>query len=137
MKEKIILSIVSLVGLLILVSVLLLSCSHDDNIENAIGPEELLHTTWRGLDVCVEDGEETVSVSFIAEFQTYSKGKYIFVDDDGNSYGDGNFTYKINGNTVTFDGAITGYWTVMERTKNKIKLRAFLPAEHIMTLTKI
>ena len=136
MKEKIILSIVSLVGILILVSVLLLSCSHDDNIENAIGREELLYTTWRGLDVCVEDGEETASVSFIAEFQTHSKGKYIFVDDEGNNYGDGSFTYKINGNTITFDGAITGYWTVMERTNDKIKLRAFLPAEHIMTLTK-
>ena len=136
MKEKIILSIVSLVGLFILVSVLLLSCSHDNNIENAISREELLHTTWRGLDVCMEEGGETASVSFIAEFQTYSKGKYIFVDDDGNSYGDGSFTYKINGNTITFDGAITGYWTVMERTNDKIKLRAFLPAEHIMTLTK-
>lgn len=137
MKIKTILSILFLTEFIILVSLLLLSCSHDDNLKNAIDREQLLHTIWRGIDTCLEDGEETASISFIVEFQTYSKGKYVFVDDDGNSYGDGNFTYKINGNTIIFDGAIIGYWTVIERAKDKIKLRAFLPAEHMMILTKI
>lgn len=119
----------------IAVMLLSVSCSHDD--EPAFGSKDLLHTTWKGKDVCYEDGQEIASIQFIVQFLTESEGKYIFVDENGNPTGDGHFTYNIDGDMITFNGAIVGNWTIIERTKKAITLRAFLPQEHKMYLTRV
>ena len=119
----------------IVVALLSVSCSHDD--EPTMGSKDLIHTTWSGKDVCYEDGQEIASVSFIVTFLTESEGKYIFVDENGNPTGDGHFTYSIDGDMMTFNGAIVGNWTIIERTKDTIILRAFLPKEHKMYLNRI
>lgn len=108
----------------IVVALLSVSCSNDD--EPTFGSKDLIHTTWSGKDVCYEDGQEIASVSFIATFLTESEGKYVFVDENGNPTGDGHFTYNIDGDMMTFNGAIVGNWTIIERTKDTIILRAFL-----------
>ena len=118
----------------IIVGLLTVSCSHD---EPTFGSSDLIHTTWSGTDVCYEDGDEIASVSFIVTFLTESEGKYIFVDENGSPTGDGHFTYNIDGNMITFNGAIVGNWTIIERTKDTIILRAFLPKEHKMYLNRI
>lgn len=119
----------------IVVALLSVSCSNDD--EPTFGSKDLIHTTWSGKDVCYEDGQEIASVSFIVTFLTESEGKYIFVDENGNPTGDGHFTYSIDGDMMTFNGAIVGNWTIIERTKDTIILRAFLPKEHKMYLNRI
>lgn len=119
----------------IIVSLLSVSCSHDD--EPKFGSQDLIHTTWMGKDVCYEDGEEIASTQFIAEFLTESEGRYIDCDEDGNPIGDGHFKYNIDGDMITFNGAIEGNWTIIERTKNDITLRAFRPQEHKMYLTRV
>lgn len=116
----------------IVVALLSVSCSNDD--EPTFGSKDLIHTTWLGKDVCYEDGQEIASVSFIVTFLTESEGKYIFVDENGSPTGDGHFTYNIDGDMITFNGAIVGNWTIIERTKDNIILRAFLPKEHKMYL---
>ena len=119
----------------IVVALLSVSCSNDD--EPTFGSKDLIHTTWSGKDVCYEDGQEIASVSFIVTFLTESEGKYIFVDENGSPTGDGHFTYNIDGDMMTFNGAIVGNWTIIERTKDTIILRAFLPKEHKMYLNRI
>ena len=118
--------------IIIIFGLLTVSCSHDD--EPTFGSNDLIHTTWSGTDVCYEDGDEIASVSFIVTFLTESEGKYIFVDENGNPTGDGHFTYNIDGDMIAFNGAIVGNWTIIERTKDTIILRAFLPKEHKMYL---
>ena len=119
----------------IVVMLLSVSCSHDD--EPAFGSKDLLYTTWRGKDVCYEDGQETASIQFIVQFLTESGGKYIYVDDEGNPTGDGHFSYNIDGDMITFNGAIVGSWTIIECTKDTITLLAFLPKEHKIYLHRI
>ena len=118
----------------IIVGLLTVSCSHD---EPTFGSSDHIHTTWSGTDVSYEDGDKIESVSFIVTFLTESEGKYIFVDENGSPTGDGHFTYNIDGNMITFNGAIVGNWTIIERTKDTIILRAFLPKEHKMYLNRI
>lgn len=119
----------------IIMGLLSASCSNDD--EPAFGSKDLLHTTWAGNDVCYEDGEEIASTRFIVVFLTDSEGQYIDCDEEGNPTGDGHFTYRIDGDMITFNGAIVGNWTIIERTKNSMTLRAYLPKEHKMYLTRI
>lgn len=119
----------------IAVMLLSVSCSHDD--EPAFGSKDLLHTTWKGKDVCYEDGQEIASIQFIVQFLTESEGKYIFVDENGNPTGDGHFTYNIDGDMITFNGAIVGNWTIIERTTNTITLLALQPEEHKIYLQQI
>ncbi|MDE6369011.1 MAG: hypothetical protein K2K94_07220, partial [Muribaculaceae bacterium] len=58
---------------------------------------------------------------------TYNEGSYYA----------GNFKYSITKEMIFFSGSIVGNWTVIERKKDKIVLRAFLPEENIMTLNKM
>lgn len=118
----------------IVFALLSVSCSHDD--EPAFDNKDLLHTTWKGNDVCYENGEEIASTQFIVEFLTESEGRYIDCDEDGNPTGDGHFKYNIDGDMITFNGAIEGNWTIIERTKNAITLRAFRPKEHKIFLNR-
>lgn len=111
------------------------SCSSND--EPSIEKDSLAQTTWAGTDVCYENDEEIASTPFIVNFLTDTKAQYIFVDENGNPYGDGELKYAIKGEIIYFSGAIVGEWTIVEYNKNRMVLRSFQPKLHIMTLERI
>ncbi len=111
------------------------SCSNDDEPKQELTAEYLEATTWDAqLSGSAYPNHTPITAHFIMQFLSLKSGKCIPAYDD-DSY-EGSFTYSITKNMITFNGAFVGNWTVIERTKNKMVLQAFMPNEFIMVLTR-
>lgn len=121
---------------LIICSISIISCDSNDEPNIEMKPTDLLQTTWYGVDNAYNDNQVIGKTNFILEFLTESTGTYIFVNENGEPYGNGNFQYKIDGRIITFSGAIVGNWTIIEKSNKSITLQSFLPEKHIIILTQ-
>ncbi len=111
------------------------ACSNDDEPKLELTAEYLEATTWDAeLTGTQSPTPNPISAHFVMQFLTKESGKCI------PTYGDdtyeGSFTYNITKDMILFNGSLTGYWTVIERTKNKMVLQAYLPNEFNMVLTR-
>lgn len=122
--------------ILIIYSISIISCDSNDEPNIEMNPSDLLQTTWFGVDNAYKDDQVVSKTDFILEFLTESTGTYIFVNENGEPYGNGNFQYKIDGRIITFSGAIVGNWTIIEKSNKSITLQSFLPEKHIIILTQ-
>lgn len=130
--NKILISLITVITALSIIS-----CDDKDKPTLTLSPSELFQTTWSGTDTAFEEGYESDTINFILEFNSTSSGTYIFVDENGNPYGNGSFKYQINGRILSFTGALVGDWSIIEKNDNRIILQAFLPQKHIIVLTKM
>ncbi len=127
---KKLLTIVSL-----MICLVMTACGNDDEPKQELTPEYLEATTWDAeLTGTQSPVPNPISAHFIMQFLTKETGKCI--PTYGDTDYDGSFTYNITKDMILFNGSLTGYWTVIERTKNKMVLRAYMPNEFNLVLTR-
>ncbi len=111
------------------------ACSNDDEPKEPLTPEYLEATTWDAeFSGSGYPNHTPITAHFVMQFLSQKTGKCIPAYGD-DSY-EGSFTYGINKEMITFNGAFVGNWTVIERKKNRMVLQAFLPNEFNMVLTR-
>ena len=120
----------------LIVSKVMTACGHDDELSLTLTGEYLEATTWDATIVVKLDDKMVTESRFVLEFLSKDSGTCKDTYNEG-SYYVGNFKYSITKEMIFFSGSIVGNWTVIERKKDKIVLRAFLPEENIMTLNKM
>lgn len=125
-----------IIPFLFIACLLITACSNDDEPQIELTGEYLSATTW---DVQLEGSTYPngypLSDHFVMQFLTKDSGKCI--PSYGENDYDGQFTYSINKDMITFNGSIVGNWTVKERTKTKMTLQSFQPNEFTLVLTKM
>ncbi len=115
---------------------ILTACSNDDEPIPELTPEYLEATTWDAeLSGTAYPYHTPISAHFVMQFLSKKSGKCIPAYDD-DSY-EGSFIYGITKGMITFNDAFVGNWSVIERTKNKMVLQAYLPNEFTLVLTKM
>ncbi len=119
-----------------IVCLFMTACSKDDEPKPELTAEYLEATTWDAeLNGSAYPNHTPISSHFVMQFLSKESGKCIPAYDD-DSY-DGTFRYHITKDMITFNGAFVGNWTVIEHTKTKMVLQAFLPHEFKLVLTKM
>lgn len=110
------------------------ACSNEEPGLN-LTPDYLEATTWDAeLTGTASPIPTPIAAHFVIQFTSKESGKCIPAYDD-NTY-DGLFTYSINKDMILFNGSLTGYWSLIERTDNKMVLQSFQPKEFNLVLTK-
>lgn len=117
-------------------SIVMAACSHDDELSLTLTGEYLEATTWDATIVVKLDDKMVTESRFVLEFLSKDSGTCKDTYNEGSYYA-GNFKYSITKEMIFFSGSIVGNWIVIDRKKDKIVLRAFLPEENIMTLNKM
>lgn len=120
---------------LFLSCLIMTACSNDDEPKLELTAEYLEATTWDAeLTGTLSPIPEPISAHFIMQFLTKETGKCV------PTYGDtdfeGSFTYNITKDMILFNGSLTGYWTVIEHTKTRIKMQSYQPNEFSLVLTR-
>lgn len=101
-------------------------------------PEELCQTTWNVTETMYDKNENILfEESYIIQFITTNKGLQITKNDSGEYDEKRNLWYNVEGKIITFNGALVGYWTIIEKSKNRIMLEAYLPRKYVMVLEKL
>lgn len=118
------------------VCLIMTACSKDDEPKLELTAEYLEATTWDAeLTGTQSPTPNPISAHFVMQFLTKESGKCI------PTYGDdtyeGSFSYNITKDMILFNGSLTGYWTVIEHTKTRIKMQSFQPNEFTLVLTKM
>ena len=73
----------------------------------------------------------------IIEFNSAVEGMYINGEGSGDPATVNAVYYQIDGRKIIFkNSALVGSWTIMEKSKNRIVLQAYLPQEYKVILTK-
>ena len=125
-----------IIPFLFIACLLMTACSNDDEPKIELTGEYLEATTWDAqLDGSAYPTGSPLSGHFVMQFLTKDSGKCI--PSYGETYYDGEFTYYIRKDMITFNGSLTGNWTVKERTKSKMVLQSFQPYEFTLVLTKM
>lgn len=120
---------------LFLSCLIMTACSNDDEPTPDLTAEYLEATTWDAeLSGTQSPIPEPVSAHFIMQFLTKETGHCVPTYGDTNY--EGSFTYNITKDMILFNGSLTGYWTVIEHTKTRIKMRSFQPNEFTLVLTR-
>ena len=120
----------------LILSIVMAACSHDDELSLTLTGDYLEATTWDATVTVKLDDLMVTESRFVLEFLSKDSGTCKDTYHEGSYYA-GNFKYSITKEMIFFSGSIVGNWTVIERKKDKIVLRAFLPEENIMTLNKM
>ncbi len=121
---------------LFIACILMTACSNDDEPKIELTGEYLEATTWDAqLDGSTDPSGYPLSDHFVMQFLTKDSGKCI--PSYGDTAYDGQFTYSITKDMITFNGSIVGNWTVKERNKSKMVLQSFQPNEFTLVLTKM
>ena len=100
-------------------------CDNDDKDDViSLTPQELIQTTWDvELNRYTENGKVEHKEYGIIEFNSAVEGNAVY--------------YQIDGRKIIFkNSALVGSWTIMEKSKNRIVLQAYLPQEYKVILTK-
>ncbi len=115
---------------------LITACSKDNEPNLELSAEYLEATTWDAeLSIIAYPDPTANSAHFVIQFLTKGSGKCI--PTYGDTAYEGGFTYNIVKDMITFNGSLVGNWTVIEHTKTRIVLQAFLPNEYNLVLTKM
>ncbi len=119
----------------LMICLIMTACSNDNEPKPELSAEYLEATTWDAeLSGSAYPNHTPITAHFVMQFLSKKSGKCIPAYDD-DSY-EGSFTYAITKDMITFNGAFVGNWTVIERSKNKMVLQAYLPNEFNMVLTR-
>ena len=123
-----------LIPFLFVACMIISSCSNDDPMPE-FNAAYLEATTWDAeLTGSTYPSHNPISAHFVMQFLTKEKGKCVptYGDEDY----DGPFTYSITKEMILFNGSITGYWTLIERSNDRMVLQSFQPTEFKLVLTK-
>lgn len=113
---------------------MLISCSKDDSEQELkFAPNELVQTVWSGCQYYYNDNDEiTYTIdNFKIDFQNESMAYYI----DSTDYFD--FDYKLVNRRLWCSSGISGYWTLTEKSKNRMVLETYTPKKSVLILTRI
>lgn len=112
----------------------------NDNKEDIISltPQELIQTTWEvELNRYSENGEVEHKEYGIIEFNSSEEGAYINGEGSGDPVTKNPLYYQINRRKIIFKNSpLVGGWTIIEKSKNKIVLQAYLPQMYRSILVK-
>lgn len=114
-------------------------CDNDDKDDViSLTPQELIQTTWDvELNRYTENGKVEHKEYGIIEFNSAVEGMYINGEGSGDPATVNAVYYQIDGRKIIFkNSALVGSWTIMEKSKNRIVLQAYLPQEYKVILTK-
>ncbi|MCI8999209.1 MAG: hypothetical protein HFJ95_09500 [Muribaculaceae bacterium] len=126
--------------LLLFASMMVMSCSNDDDDkELEKTTDDLIYTSWKGEYTIVGDSGKVGHRNVILQFLTPKTGQYIILDDDGNPLYPGlnDLWYDFSGPVITFNGALTGRWTITKKTHKRLRLEAYTPYQETLELEKI
>lgn len=101
-----------------------ISCSKDDSVQEPVfAKNELVQTTWSGCQYFYNDKDEIKETieDFKVDFQNANEA--IYIDSVGYSY----FNYKLVNRRIWCSGGIPGYWTLVEKTRNRMVLQIYNP----------
>lgn len=122
--------------------VLTSACNNDnengivDEQEFALTPQVLEKTTWNTVCTVYDfDGKEYVT-HCVLQFLTGKNGTATDLDLEGDMIKKISFSYSINGNIFSFNKVFPGDHTIMEATKDKIILQAYLPQRNVIIMEK-
>ncbi|MDE5608390.1 MAG: hypothetical protein K2I64_05615 [Muribaculaceae bacterium] len=125
-----------LIPFIFIACLIVLTCCSNDESEIELTGEYIEATTWDAeLTGSAYPNHTPISSHFVMQFLSKESGKCIPAYGD-DSY-EGSFRYHITKDMITFNGAIVGNWTVVERAKTRMILRAFLPNEFKLVLTRM
>lgn len=121
----------------VLISMLYFNCS-DDKDDLIFSAESLSQTTWDGTMVVASyDDSESLEREIHLVFFSTEKGRLI---DVGNGEGsDSDFKYSLSGKQIRFYDCpyfFNGTWTLIESSKDKMKLEMLSSSKMMMTVTK-
>ena len=124
-----------IIPFLFIACLIMTACNKDEPKLELTG-EYLEATTWDAqLTGTQYPTPNPISAHFVMQFLTKKSGECI------PTYGDtdfsGNFTYNITKDMITFNGSLTGHWTVIEHTDKRMVLQSFQPNEFKLVLTKM
>lgn len=111
-----------------------ISCSKDDSVQEPVFVEnELVQTTWSGCQYFYNDKDEIKETieDFKVDFQNANEA--IYIDSVGYSY----FNYKLVNRRIWCSGGIPGYWTLVEKTRNRMVLQIYAPEKSTLILTRL
>ena len=74
--------------------------------------------------------KETIE-DFKIDFQNANEA--IYIDSVGYSY----FNYKLVNRRIWCSGGIPGYWTLVEKTRNRMVLQIYAPEKSTLILTRL
>lgn len=111
------------------------ACGDDNEPKIEFSGEYLEATTWDAvLTGSTYPDQEPIASHFVMQFLTKESGKSI--PTYGDSDYEGSFTYHITKQMITFNGSLTGNWSVVEQTPTILVLQSFQPYEFNLVLTK-
>lgn len=111
-----------------------ISCSKDDSVQEPVFVEnELVQTTWSGCQYLYNDKDEIKETieDFKVDFQNANEA--IYIDSVGYSY----FDYKLVNRRMWCSKGIPGYWTLVEKTRNRMVLQIYAPEKSTLILTRL
>ncbi len=111
-----------------------ISCSKDDSVQEPVFEKnELVQTTWSGCQYFYNDKDEIKETieDFKVDFQNANEA--IYIDSVGYSY----FNYKLVNRRIWCSGGIPGYWTLVEKTRNRMVLQIYAPEKSTLILTRL
>lgn len=125
-----------IIPFLFIACLFIVACSNDDEPKPEISCEYFEATTWDAqLEGSTYPSGYPLSDHFVMQFLTKDRGKCI--PSYGDTDYDGQFTYSITKDMITFNGSIVGNWTVKELTKSKMVLQSFQPNEFTLVLSRM
>lgn len=125
-----------IIPFMFIVCLIAAACSNNDEPKPELSGEYLEATTWDAeLTGEAYPNHTPISAHFVMQFLTKESGKCVPAYGD-DSY-EGEFTYNITKEMITFNGSMVGNWTVMEQTNSKMVLQSFLPYKFVLVLNKM
>lgn len=107
----------------VILSVVLISCSDDDDNHFRFNEESLKQTVWEGTFIETNDDEVAIETKKIVfQFYTTEKGQYI-INEEGHETVMWDFNYFIDDKIIKIsNGSLLGNYTLLEFSKDKMIL---------------
>lgn len=107
----------------VILSVVLISCSDDDDNHFRFNEESLKQTVWEGTFIETNDDEVAIETKKIVfQFYTTEKGQYI-INEEGHETVMWDFNYLIDDKIIKIsNGSLLGNYTLLEFSKDKMTL---------------
>lgn len=123
---------------LFVITILLSSCSDDDDKELEKTTDDLIYTSWKGEVYGPDYKGDILRENIILQFLSPTEGQFIRLDEQGKPlFSTNGVSYKFNGPVISFQGAITGQWTITKKTSKHLRLEAYTPYQNTMDLERV
>lgn len=113
----------------------LCSCGSDEP-DYDLTINDLLYTTWTGVQTETMENGTVQTINFIILFTTEKEGMVTYLDSNGTPLQNFPIYYKIEGTIMSFKGAFKGDYRIISHSKNAIELEAYLPNHSIINLSR-